>query len=607
MAGYHAASMLPEYLLYWGLERPPFALTPDPEMLYMSSQHRECLLRLKYAVMSGKGGALLVSENAGDGKTSVLRRLSLDLVDEFDGRCRTAFLSHPTLEPREMICEISRQLGGATPEGTKTDVLAALSDRLEELYRAGDKVVVIVDEGQMLAHRPDMLQELRVLLNFCVADAFLLTFIFSGQAPLEPAVRGMPEFWQRLPVRYFLRNLDLADTGELLHHRMDVAGADREIFLPEAAKLVHRYSEGCPRVICSIADLALVIGHSQRAREVGAEEVHLAANDMGLAEGVRQDGFHYFHFIRGESQGSEDAGDADRRARRRRLMEVGDVPEPSRAPAVPQRSAERAGAEQPSSPRAGDVELPEPERPEPEPSQPEIRQPEIPRCPSCDLPCQTTGSDAACMGCGRRLEIVCSGCMQPQPVGEAKCSVCGEELVPEEVALRRALAEGVREAGYRVTPADAVARLPRERGETIEVVLADPVRLRVEGASTVSRGILAVTSRGLSVLMRRSALKIPAEQVVLEAPGAPGVCLIRRRRPGNAEGQSYVLEVGTGEAGLVDSLQTWLGGRARLREVTAAPAGVGSSAEPRPSGRSSAPVAPRNGSGGGGSAPEVQS
>ena len=64
-----------DYIDYWALTRPPFALAPCPENLFLSKQHRECLLRLKFAVLAGKGGALLISENAGDGKTTVLRRL----------------------------------------------------------------------------------------------------------------------------------------------------------------------------------------------------------------------------------------------------------------------------------------------------------------------------------------------------------------------------------------------------------------------------------------------------------------------------------------------------------------------------------------------------
>ena len=53
-----------DYLEHWGLERTPFSLAPDPQRLFLSRQHGECLLRLKYAVMARQGGALLVSQNA---------------------------------------------------------------------------------------------------------------------------------------------------------------------------------------------------------------------------------------------------------------------------------------------------------------------------------------------------------------------------------------------------------------------------------------------------------------------------------------------------------------------------------------------------------------
>ena len=88
--------MQPEYLKYWGLEKAPFSLTPDPDMLYLSKQHQEGLIRLQYAVISNKGGALLVSENAGDGKTSLLARLSRDLQEQYQGGCRVVFIEVTT-------------------------------------------------------------------------------------------------------------------------------------------------------------------------------------------------------------------------------------------------------------------------------------------------------------------------------------------------------------------------------------------------------------------------------------------------------------------------------------------------------------------------------
>lgn len=295
-----------DYLAYWGMAKPPFSLTPDPEMLYLSTQHSECLMRLKYAIFSHKGGALLVSDNAGNGKTSVLARLQNDLRDYYSGRVRVVFIDHPTLSPIEMLGEISRQLGGELNTTEKIRSLNSLRDRLFALYNENVKVVVIVDEGQMLKERPDILQELRILLNFCVSDAFLLTFIFSGQKPLDGILRNMPEFWQRLPVRFFLKNLDFNDTRSLIQFRLRKVGVTEDIFTADAYEGIYHYSEGCPRIICSVADLCLLIGFSKRVRRIGFVEVSTACRDMESTG----DSFHYFAYIKSRD-GGPDRRDAE--------------------------------------------------------------------------------------------------------------------------------------------------------------------------------------------------------------------------------------------------------------------------------------------------------
>ena len=290
--------MKDDYLAYWGIKKPPFSLTPDPEMLYLSTQHSECLMRLKYAIFSQKGGALLVSDNAGNGKTSVLAKLNKDLDDYYAGRVKVAFIDHPTLTPIEMIGEIAHQLGAELHTTEKIRALNHLRDRLFSLYNENVKVVVIVDEGQMLKDRPDILGELRILLNFCVSDAFLLTFIFSGQKPLDSVLREMPEFWQRLPVRFFLRNLDFKDTKGLLKYRIEKVGGNREIFTEDAFEGIYNYSEGCPRIMCAVADLCLVIGYAKGTRHIGFVEVSTACRDMESSG----DGFHYYAFVKSQKQ-----------------------------------------------------------------------------------------------------------------------------------------------------------------------------------------------------------------------------------------------------------------------------------------------------------------
>ena len=230
----------------------------------------------------------------------MLRRLVNELENGSPGDVRVAFIDHPTLTPLQMIQEMSRQLGVEKPARSKMNALNQLRGYLVDRHNAGGRSVVIVDEGQMLAHRPDILQELRILLNFCLSDSFLLSFILSGQRPLEGVIRAMPEFWQRLPVRFFLSNLDFRDMRALIRFRLRKAGLPEEIdiFTHEAYQEIYRFSQGCPRVVCSVADLAMVVGRSLRVRQIDAIEVIQACADMDKRSG---DSFHYYHFIRNAS------------------------------------------------------------------------------------------------------------------------------------------------------------------------------------------------------------------------------------------------------------------------------------------------------------------
>ncbi|MFC1650889.1 AAA family ATPase [Candidatus Latescibacterota bacterium] len=288
--------MTEDYLKYWEMTKAPFSLTPDPDMLYLSTQHSECLMRLKYAIFSHKGGALLVSDNAGNGKTSILAKLKNDLDEYYGGRVKVVFIDHPTLSPIEMIGEIGNQLGTDLQTTEKIRALNSLRDRLFSFYNENIKVIVIVDEGQMLRERRDLLDELRILLNFCVSDSFLLTFIFSGQKPLDSILREMPEFWQRLPVRYFLKNLNYNDTKALIKFRLKQVGASEDIFKEESFDGIYNYSEGCPRVICAVADLCLIVGFAKGIKRIGFVEVSTACRDMESSG----DGFHYYAYLKSQ-------------------------------------------------------------------------------------------------------------------------------------------------------------------------------------------------------------------------------------------------------------------------------------------------------------------
>jgi type II secretory pathway predicted ATPase ExeA/uncharacterized protein (DUF2164 family) len=281
--------MIEEYITYWGLKQHPFLLAPDSKMMCVTGQYYECLERLKYAINTNKGGVLVVSEDAGLGKTTILLKLIDEMKEEYGDAFKYAFIDHPTLTSSQMIAHITRCITDSPPDDDKLKNLIVLKEALTEVKERGGKNIIVVDEGQMLCEAKDVLQELRTLINLMHNNEYLHTFILSGQRALWNTIKGMPEFWQRLPVRYYFIPLRVEETKELVKYRLKKAGLDegREIFANDALEIIHRYSMGSPRTIIALSDLSLLIGFTNHAKKISFKEVSKAINAMsGKGEGL---------------------------------------------------------------------------------------------------------------------------------------------------------------------------------------------------------------------------------------------------------------------------------------------------------------------------------
>lgn len=274
--------MSEQYIEYWGLTQHPFLLAPDSKMMCVTGQYFECLERLKYAIYTNKGGVLIVSEDAGLGKTTILLKLVDEMKEEYGDAFRYAFVDQPALSPAQMIAQITGSITGAEPSQDKLKNLTMLRDSLLEANAQGGKSIIIVDEAQMLCEAHDVLQELRTLINMTHNGQYLHTFILSGQRALWNTIKGMPEFWQRLPVRYYFIPLRAEETKEMVKFRLKKAGLEeeKEIFDDDALEIIHRFSRGSPRTVIALSDLALLVGYTNQSNKITFKEVSKAINTM---------------------------------------------------------------------------------------------------------------------------------------------------------------------------------------------------------------------------------------------------------------------------------------------------------------------------------------
>jgi hypothetical protein len=181
-----------------------------------------------------------------------------------------------------MIAQITGSITGAEPHLDKLKNLTMLRDSLLEANEEGGKSIIVVDEAQMLCEAHDVLQELRTLINMTHNGQYLHTFILSGQRALWNTIKGMPEFWQRLPVRYYFIPLRVEETKELVRYRLTKAGLEegREVFDDDSLEIIHRFSRGSPRTVIALSDLALLVGYTNHSSKITFKEVSKAINTM---------------------------------------------------------------------------------------------------------------------------------------------------------------------------------------------------------------------------------------------------------------------------------------------------------------------------------------
>jgi general secretion pathway protein A len=265
------------YEQYWGLVEPPFSLTPDPRFLYLSRKHEDALMMLHYAITRNKGAGMLVGD-IGFGKTTISRKL-LELLDPIT--YKVVLIVDPLMTPTQMLQEILLQLGVETKNRNRQYLVNTLHQHLLCAYERGQRVVLIVDEAHLLRSARTF-EELRLFLNCQMNDQFLLSLLLMGQLELKNRIDKVPALKQRLAVRYDLKALDQAETGEMIRYRLRTAGypADSSPFTPEAVFEIYKYSQGTPRLISQTADAALMVGMAQKLQRIDGVTMHSVVGDL---------------------------------------------------------------------------------------------------------------------------------------------------------------------------------------------------------------------------------------------------------------------------------------------------------------------------------------
>jgi MSHA biogenesis protein MshM len=269
------------YRSHFGLREMPFGITPDTSFAYACNTHQEALNTLLVAVKNGEGFIKITGE-VGTGKTLLCRRFLATL----DAHHVSAYIPNPYLEPRTLLFALAEELGAALARtADQHQLMKELTRALLNFARQGKTVVLCLDEAQAMPI--ETLEALRLLTNLETEKRKLLQVVLFGQPELDrklehPSIRQLR---QRITFQYNLTTLARDEVDHYISHRLRVAGyRGHRLFTRPAARLVHRYSSGVPRLINIISHKALLLAYGEGVQQVLPLHVRKAAADTPLPQ-----------------------------------------------------------------------------------------------------------------------------------------------------------------------------------------------------------------------------------------------------------------------------------------------------------------------------------
>ncbi|MBI4597694.1 MAG: AAA family ATPase [Candidatus Omnitrophica bacterium] len=244
------------YYTSLGLRAEPFSTSPDPAFFFRSSSHYQALARLEIAIRLRRGLSLILGD-VGTGKTTLARTLLANFASE------DSFAFHMVLDPSfeseyQFLLQLCRLFGIRSGCKSSLDCREAIEHYLfQSGVMEGRTTVLIVDEGQQLSM--DMLEHLRMLLNYETSEFKLLQVVIFAQMELLPRVRRIRNFIDRAALKYIVNPLSEEETAAMIRFRLQSAGlpAEQSVFAPEAVRAIFRWTSGYPRQIALLCHNAL--------------------------------------------------------------------------------------------------------------------------------------------------------------------------------------------------------------------------------------------------------------------------------------------------------------------------------------------------------------
>ncbi len=276
------------YEEYFGLNRPPFRITPDTSLFYDGGRRGDILAALAYAVQRGEGIVKVVGE-VGSGKTMLCRMLQQVLPEEVE----IIYIANPSVSPEDILFVIASELQfDIDRDASKHELVARLQDYLLQRHAENKQVVLFIEEAQGMPL--ETLEEIRLLSNLETDQHKLLQIILFGQPELDENLskQSIRQLRERITHEFKLAPLDADEIHQYLNFRMrEVGYTGPELINRKLAKQIAHHSEGLLRRVNILADKMLLAAYASDTHTLTPKHLKEAVEDSGFTRlGIERKG-----------------------------------------------------------------------------------------------------------------------------------------------------------------------------------------------------------------------------------------------------------------------------------------------------------------------------
>lgn len=264
---------------FYKFRSSPFRLSPDPSFFFASSGHKRALAYLRYG-LNRREGFIVVTGSPGTGKTTLARSLLQEVAKE---KIALSYLNTTQLEADDVLRMVAASFGLEHENQPKASVLKRLETFFLGRLRAGEHVLIVIDEAQNLPRRS--LEELRMLSNFQFGNHALVQIFLLGQQQFKEVLNApdLDQLRQRVVAACHLQPLSAEETRGYIEHRLAQAGwAGDPCFSNKSYAQIFRFTEGVPRRINSFCDRLLLFSSLEELHEIREETVRAVYHELSL-------------------------------------------------------------------------------------------------------------------------------------------------------------------------------------------------------------------------------------------------------------------------------------------------------------------------------------